>query len=59
MFLAAVARPRYDCYGTVIFDGKLGIWPFTYEEAAKRKSKNRDAGTMVKSLNLFLLVIFT
>jgi hypothetical protein len=43
----------------VIFDGKLGIWPFTYEEAAKRKSKNRDAGTMVKSLNLFLLVIFT
>jgi len=30
MFLAAVARPRFDANGTVIFDGKLGIWPFTY-----------------------------
>ncbi|XBJ06018.1 hypothetical protein VPH35_024697 [Triticum aestivum] len=47
MFLAAVARPRFDANGTMIFDGKLGIWPFTYQEAAKRKSKNRDAGTMV------------
>jgi len=50
MFLAAVARPRFDAIGTVIFDGKLGIWSFTYKEAAKRKSKNRDAGTMVPSL---------
>ncbi|KAM0860771.1 hypothetical protein ACQ4PT_046328 [Festuca glaucescens] len=47
MFLAAVARPRYDADGAITFDGKLGIWPFTYEEEAKRKSKNRDAGTMV------------
>ncbi|XP_051187684.2 uncharacterized protein [Lolium perenne] len=47
MFLAAVARPRFDANGNVIFDGKLGIWPFTYQEAAKRNSKNREAGTMV------------
>ncbi|KAM0853410.1 hypothetical protein ACQ4PT_051104 [Festuca glaucescens] len=47
MFLAAVARPRFDANGNVVFDGKLGIWPFTYQEAAKRKSKNREAGTMV------------
>ncbi|KAM0875427.1 hypothetical protein ACQ4PT_036816 [Festuca glaucescens] len=47
MFLAAVARPRFDANGNVVFDGKLGIWPFTYQEAAKRKSKHRDAGTIV------------
>ncbi|KAE8771312.1 hypothetical protein D1007_56834 [Hordeum vulgare] len=47
MFLAAVARPRFDGNGTMTFDGKLGIWPFTYQEPAKRKSKNRDVGTMV------------
>ena len=28
MFLAAVARPRYDEEGNCYFDGKLGIWPF-------------------------------
>ena len=50
MFLAGVARPRYAADGTMTFDGKLGIWPFTYKEAAKRKSKNRDAGTMVMCL---------
>ncbi|CAM0883445.1 unnamed protein product [Alopecurus aequalis] len=47
MFLAAVARPRYDANGVMIFDGKLGIWPFTFQEPAQRKSKNRAAGTMV------------
>jgi hypothetical protein len=28
MFLAALARPRYDANGNCYFDGKLGIWPF-------------------------------
>lgn len=28
MFLAALARPRYDHDGTCIFDGKIGVWPF-------------------------------
>ncbi|KAK9706415.1 hypothetical protein RND81_07G122800 [Saponaria officinalis] len=30
MFLAAVSRPTYEENGDVLFDGKLGIWPFTY-----------------------------
>ena len=32
MFMAAVTKPRPE-YG---FDGKIGIWPFTVERAAKR-----------------------
>ncbi|KAK9725658.1 hypothetical protein RND81_05G160500 [Saponaria officinalis] len=47
MFLVAVSRPTYEENGDVLFDGKLGIWPFTYQEPAKRNSKNRVAGTMV------------
>jgi hypothetical protein len=29
MFLAAVARPRYNEEGICTFDGKIGLWPFT------------------------------
>ncbi|XP_074301398.1 uncharacterized protein LOC141632784 [Silene latifolia] len=47
MFLAAVPRPTYKENEEVLLDGKLGIWPFTYQEPTKRKSKNRDAGTVV------------
>ncbi|GMF36945.1 unnamed protein product [Phytophthora lilii] len=39
MFLAAVARPR-------IWDGKLGIWAFTEEYVAQRRSKYRTKGTL-------------
>ncbi|CAH9127198.1 unnamed protein product [Cuscuta epithymum] len=46
MFLAAVGRPRFGEDGAVLWDGKIGIFPFTYEEKAKRCSKNRPAGTM-------------
>jgi hypothetical protein len=28
MFLAAIARPRYDGAGNCVFDGKIGMWPF-------------------------------
>ncbi len=38
MFLAAVARPRFDEDGDCIFDGKLGIWPFTQKVQAQRDS---------------------
>jgi hypothetical protein len=41
MFLSATARPRGD------FDGKLGLWPFVTQEAAKRNSVNRPRGTIV------------
>ncbi|XP_057774932.1 uncharacterized protein LOC130993913 [Salvia miltiorrhiza] len=46
MFMCAVARPIIDIDGTVLFDGKLGIYPFTTTEPAKRNSKNRLKGTM-------------
>ncbi|XP_056689685.1 uncharacterized protein [Spinacia oleracea] len=46
MFTAAVARPRFNENDECTFDGKLGIFPFTYQEAAKRTSKNREKGTM-------------
>lgn len=46
MFLAAVARPRFDSRKNQFFNGKIGIFPMVYKEAAKRSSKNRPAGTM-------------
>ncbi|EEE52908.1 hypothetical protein OsJ_35513 [Oryza sativa Japonica Group] len=45
MFLAAKARPRFDEYGECTFDGKIGIFSFTYWEAAKRSSRTRERGT--------------
>jgi hypothetical protein len=47
MFMAAVARPRWDSYRNVQFDGKIGIFPFVVREPAKRSSINRPAGTLV------------
>ena len=46
MFMAAVARPRYDYHRKKNFDGKIGIWPFVFKERAKRSSHNRPAGTL-------------
>ncbi|XP_057789696.1 uncharacterized protein LOC131006537 [Salvia miltiorrhiza] len=46
MFVSSIARPIIDEQGNVLFNGKLGIFPFTNEEAAKRNSKNRSKGTM-------------
>ncbi|XP_074324133.1 uncharacterized protein LOC141661051 [Apium graveolens] len=46
IFMSAVARPRYDKDGVCIFDGKLGIFPFTFEEPAARTSKNRARGVI-------------
>jgi len=47
MFMAAVARLSYDYHRKQFFDGKIGIWPFVYQEPAKRNSKNRAKGTIV------------
>lgn len=47
MFMAAVARPRYDHHRKQFFDGKIGLWPFVYNEPAKRNSKNRPKGTLI------------
>ncbi|MCH99189.1 mariner transposase [Trifolium medium] len=46
MFLAAIARPRFDAQGNVLFDGKIGIFPLVTQEPAKRSSVNRPAGTL-------------
>ncbi|GAA0165666.1 hypothetical protein LIER_40034 [Lithospermum erythrorhizon] len=36
MFLAAMARPRFENEGNEEFSGKIGIFPFTKTEAARR-----------------------
>lgn len=46
MFLAAIARPRFDSEGNIRFSGKVGIWPFVTKEPARRSSVNRPAGTI-------------
>ena len=45
MFIAALARPRFDYSRNQMFDGKIGIWPFSEIVNAKRASKNRPKGT--------------
>ncbi|ETV76862.1 hypothetical protein H257_09298 [Aphanomyces astaci] len=54
MFLAAVARPRYNPSTKVSFDGKIGVWPFDEVARAIRGSKNRSKGapvTVPKNVN--------
>jgi len=46
MFLCVVARSRFNSNGNETFDGKIGIFPFVTKEPAKRRSANRDTGTM-------------
>ncbi|KAM3200529.1 hypothetical protein P3L10_032891 [Capsicum annuum] len=46
MFMAAVARPRFDQNGFKLFSGKIGIFPFVVKEAAKWNSKNQVTGTL-------------
>ncbi|XP_057811300.1 uncharacterized protein LOC131025524 [Salvia miltiorrhiza] len=46
MFSCAVGRPLFNEDESVLFDGKIGIFPFTEMVPAKRTSKNRLAGTM-------------
>lgn len=45
MFMCAVARPLYNVDWQVLFDGKIGVFPFTKQVATMRKSKNRPRGT--------------
>ncbi|XP_057793005.1 uncharacterized protein LOC131009608 [Salvia miltiorrhiza] len=46
MFSCVVGRPLFNEDGSVLFDGKIGIFPFREMVPAKRTSKNRLAGTM-------------
>ena len=45
MFMAVISRPLYDGEGNLEFDGKFGIFPFSFQRQAKKSSKNRAAGT--------------
>ena len=45
MFIAAVARPQISTNGEELWDGKIGIFPFTKTYYAIRRSENRPAGT--------------
>lgn len=57
MFLAAVARPRYDFGRKCAFDGKIGIWLIVETQPAKRSSANRPAGTSeTKSISMTRVV---
>ncbi|KAF0684088.1 hypothetical protein As57867_023838, partial [Aphanomyces stellatus] len=47
MFPSAVARPRWDEAKQEWFDGKVGTWHFTEIVPAQRRSRRRDAGTLV------------
>ena len=46
MCMTAIARPRFDFNKKHLFDGKIGICPFFYQEEAKQNSKNRAKGTL-------------
>ncbi|XP_057247159.1 uncharacterized protein LOC104902771 [Beta vulgaris subsp. vulgaris] len=48
MFLAAIARPWLGPTGDILWDGKIGIFPFIDEVRAQRWSANRPAGTIEK-----------
>ncbi|KAG3254306.1 hypothetical protein PI124_g1166 [Phytophthora idaei] len=50
MFLAAVARPRYDFGKERYFDDKIGIWPITEQNFAQRGSKNRPKGAPITKI---------
>jgi hypothetical protein len=50
MFLAAIARPRYDGAGNCTFDGKIGMWPFVERAVAQRGSVHCPTGTIETKL---------
>ncbi|XP_074373926.1 uncharacterized protein LOC141714297 [Apium graveolens] len=50
MFTAVVARQRFNTENECTFDGKIGIFPFTYQEPAKRVSKYRAKGTVITKI---------
>ncbi|XP_074263988.1 uncharacterized protein LOC141586595 [Silene latifolia] len=46
MFMCAVSRPIYSETGELLFDGKIGMFPFTKQQPAERSSRNRPRGTL-------------
>ncbi|XP_047950463.1 uncharacterized protein LOC125196124 [Salvia hispanica] len=50
MFMVAVYRPLIGSDGKIIFDGEIGLFPFTEKVLAKRSSKNRPKETIETKL---------
>ncbi|XP_074282795.1 uncharacterized protein LOC141607339 [Silene latifolia] len=46
MFMCAVSMPIYSADGECLFDGKIGMFPFTNQVPAARASRNRPRGTL-------------
>ncbi|XP_074277539.1 uncharacterized protein LOC141601168 [Silene latifolia] len=46
MFMCAFSRPIYDADGELVFDGKIGMFPFTKQQPTARASRNRPRGTL-------------
>ncbi|KAK9672836.1 hypothetical protein RND81_12G128200 [Saponaria officinalis] len=46
MFMCAVSRPVYSPEGELLFDEKIGMFPFTKQQPAARRSRYRQRGTM-------------
>ncbi|XP_021751019.1 uncharacterized protein LOC110716683 [Chenopodium quinoa] len=46
MFMGMIGKPLFDEQNNMVHDGKYGLFPFVKYEMAKKKSKNRDAGTL-------------
>ncbi|XP_021756158.1 uncharacterized protein LOC110721328 [Chenopodium quinoa] len=51
MFMGMIEKPLYDAQGHLIHDGKYGIFSFVFQQTAKKKSKNREAGTIETKTN--------
>ncbi|XP_042056188.1 uncharacterized protein LOC121800747 [Salvia splendens] len=45
-YITKVSRQLFGSNGECLFDGKIGIFPFTKQVAAQRSSKNRPASTI-------------
>ncbi|RHZ17512.1 hypothetical protein DYB31_012694 [Aphanomyces astaci] len=50
MFLDVVMHPQYDAGGNLVFDGKIGMWPFITKIPAARSTRNCSAGIFVTTL---------
>ncbi|XP_021743059.1 uncharacterized protein LOC110709148 [Chenopodium quinoa] len=46
MFMEMIGKPIYARDGTLLHDGKYGIFPFVKKQMTKKKSKNKEAGTL-------------
>jgi hypothetical protein len=47
MFFVVVVRSRFNEAGEVIFNGKLGIFPFIIKKRVQRSSRSQPVGTLV------------